>query len=232
MLTDPAFWAQLLEIIFINFLLSGDNAMVIALAARTLPDNLRNWAIIGGTGSAAVLLILFTMIITYLLQVPFLKLIGGILLLWVAIKLLIPEAESDDGDEKTPTTLFGAIGTILLANIIMSLDNVIGVAAVAKGNVILLIMGLVISIPLVALGSSLMIKLLGRFPILVTLGGGLLGWIGGDVAVTDASVEEWISDLPPQIPYIVAGTCAVFVVAVGLTLRRIQARRHTAQVAD
>jgi YjbE family integral membrane protein len=233
MLTDPTFWAALLQIIFINILLSGDNAIVIALAARTLPERERKWAVFGGTAGAVLLRILFTIIIVYLMQIPFLKLIGGILLLWIAVKLLIPEAEDGHGDSKAATTLWGAIGTIVVADAVMSLDNVIGVAAVAKDNMVLLVLGLIISIPLVVVGSTMMIKLLARFPILVTFGGALLGWIGGDVAVTDTWVAPYIEDMPPQIHHIVSGACAVLVVVVGLAIRRFQSsRRHVHQAAD
>ena len=233
MLTDPVFWAALGQIIVINMLLSGDNAIVIALAARSLPDRERKWAVVGGTAGAVLLRIIFTLIIVTLMQIPFLKLIGGVLLLWIAIKLLIPEAEENHDDGKAPTTLFGAISTIIVADAVMSLDNVIGVAAVAKDNLVLLILGLVISIPIVVVGSTIMIKLLTRFPILITLGGALLGWVGGDVAVTDAWVAPYVVGLHPQIHPIVAAGCAVFVVLVGLAIRRFQtSQRHATQAAD
>jgi len=233
MLTDPIFWAALGQIIVINMLLSGDNAIVIALAARSLPDRERKWAVVGGTAGAVLLRIIFTLIIVTLMQIPFLKLIGGLLLLWIAVKLLIPEAEENHDDGKAPTTLFGAISTIIVADAVMSLDNVIGVAAVAKDNLALLILGLVISIPIVVVGSTIMIKLLTRFPILITLGGALLGWVGGDVAVTDAWVAPYVVGLHPQIHHIVAAGCAVFVVLVGLAIRRFQtSRRHATQAAD
>ncbi len=226
MFFDHGFWVALGQIIVINMLLSGDNAIVIALAARSLPERERKWAIFGGTAGAVILRIVFTIIIVTLMQIPFLKLVGGILLLWIAVKLLIPEAEDNHEDGKAPTTLFGAITTIIVADAIMSLDNVIGVAAVAKDNFVLLVLGLVISIPIVVVGSTIMIALLTRFPILITLGGALLGWVGGDVAVTDAWVASHVADLHPQIHHIVAGSCAILVVIVGWAIQRFQTSRQ------
>ncbi len=229
--TDVQFWIALLQIIGIDILLSGDNAVVIALAARNLPAKERKWAIIGGTGGAVLLRILFATVIVFLMKVPFLKLVGGILLFWIAIKLLIPEngGDGEDGAEatiKAGPSLMGAIMTIVMADAVMSLDNVIGIAAAAKGDIILLVIGLLVSIPLVVCGSTLVLKLLDRFPILVAGGGALLGWIAGDIAVRDSGIATWIDPLMPAAHYVAAGGAAVLAVAIGHLIARYQAKRH------
>ena len=228
MLSDPFFWTALLQIIFINILLSGDNAVVIALAARSLPPRERKIAIILGSTGAVVMRILLTLVVAYLLQVPYLKLIGGILLLWIAVKLLIPEAEDGHGEGKETVSLTQACITILIADVVMSLDNVIGVAAAANGHMGLLIIGLAISIPLVIFGSTLMLRLLDKFPVLITLGGALLGWVAGDIGYTDASIGPLTADLPAVTHHVVAAAGAVMVVVVGLGLRRRATARRLA----
>jgi YjbE family integral membrane protein len=186
----PAFWLAVGKIIWINILLSGDNALVIAMACRGLRGRHRLWGMIIGAGIAVVLLIVFTGVVATLMALPYLKLIGGLALLVIAAKLLVPE---DDDDEITAgTTLWHAIRIVVIADIIMSLDNVIAVAAAANGQLSLLILGLAISIPIIVAGAALIMVVLDRFPILVWLGAMLLGWIAGEVIVSDPAVQPWL----------------------------------------
>jgi len=190
-LSDARNWVALLEIIGVNIVLSGDNAVVIALACRTLPPAQQRLAIIFGAAGAIVLRAVLTVFAVLLLTRPYLKLAGGALLLWIAIKLLLPD---DDGDGETEghAGMFAAIKTIVIADLVMSLDNVLGVAAVAKGDVILLVLGLLISMPLIIYGSTLIMGLMGRFPVLITLGAALLGYVAGEMVVSDPVVVPWI----------------------------------------
>jgi YjbE family integral membrane protein len=185
--TTPEFWIALFQIILINIVLSGDNAVVIALACRSLPPAQQKKAILFGSVGAIVLRIVLTFFAVFLLQQPYLKLVGAALLLWIGVGLL----KGDDGDEELEghANLAAAIKTIIVADLVMSLDNVIGVAAAAKGNVVLLIVGLVVSIPLIIYGSTMLLKLMQRFPIIITIGAGLLGWVAGEMAVSDPSVS-------------------------------------------
>ena len=183
MMSDPLFWTALGQITLINIVLSGDNAVVIALAARSLPAHQQKKAVMWGAGAAVIMRIVLTIIAVELLKWPFLKIIGAILLFWIAIKLLVPE--HDDENVESSDNLMKAIKTILIADLVMSLDNVIGVAAAAKGDVTLLIIGLAISIPLVIFGATLLMKVMERWPIIITIGAGLLGWVAGEMLVTD-----------------------------------------------
>src|ERR1700751_1706332 len=188
-----AFWIAVGKIIWINVLLSGDNALVIAMACRGLHGAHRLWGMIIGAGIAVVLRIAFTGIVATLMSLPYLKLVGGIALLIIAAKLLVPE---DEGDEVAAgTTLWHAVRIVVIADIIMSLDNVIAVAAAANGQLSLLILGLAISIPMIIAGAALIMMVLDRFPILVWLGALLLGWIAGDVIETDPAVQPWLHHL-------------------------------------
>ncbi len=186
----PAFWLAVGKIIWINVLLSGDNALVIAMACRGLHGRHRLWGMIIGAGIAVVLLIAFTGVVATLMALPYLKLIGGLALLVIAAKLLVPEDESDE--IAAGTTLWHAIRIVVIADIIMSLDNVIAVAAAANGQLSLLILGLAISIPVIIAGAALIMAVLDRFPILVWLGALLLGWIAGDVIEGDPAVQPWL----------------------------------------
>ena len=185
------FWLALLQIIGVNIVLSGDNAVVIALAARALPPHQQSKAIFWGSSAAVAMRIILTVVAVELLKLPALKLIGAGLLLWIAVQLLLPEEEGEDG-VKMVSSMAAAIRTILIADLVMSLDNVIGVAAVAKGSMLLLIIGLAISIPLVIFASTLLLKLMERFPVIITLGAALLGYVAGEMAVTDPLVAPWI----------------------------------------
>ncbi len=191
MLSDPLFWAALGQITLINIVLSGDNAVVIALAARSLPAHQQKQAIMWGAGAAVVMRIILTIIAVELLKWPYLKIIGAILLFWIAIKLLVPE--HDDENVESSDNLMKAIKTILIADLVMSLDNVIGVAAAAKGNVTLLVIGLAISIPLVIFGATMLMKVMEKWPVIITIGAGLLGWVAGEMLVTDPFWVDWIN---------------------------------------
>ena len=175
-LTSAGFWAALGSIILTNVVLSGDNAVVIALAARTLPPQQQNKAIFWGSAAAIILRIVLTLVAVQLLQLPYLKIIGAMLLFWIGVQLLLEEEEEvENGKEPEQKSMLSAVRTILIADLVMSLDNVLAVAAAAKDSVTLLILGLGISIPLIIFGSTLLLKLMERFPIIITLGGALLG---------------------------------------------------------
>jgi YjbE family integral membrane protein len=189
----PAFWLAVGKIIWINVLLSGDNALVIALACQGLHPRQRVWGMVIGAGIAVVLLILFTGIVATLMVLPYLKLAGGLALLAIAAKLLVPESEGDKVAEGT--SLWHAIRIVVIADIVMSLDNVIAVAAAANGQLPLLILGLAISIPMIIAGAALIMMILDRMPFLVWLGAALLGWIGGDVIATDPAIGPRLRQL-------------------------------------
>jgi YjbE family integral membrane protein len=188
-----AFWIAVGKIIWINVLLSGDNALVIAMACRGLHGRHRLWGMIIGAGIAVVLLIAFTGIVATLMALPYLKLAGGLALLVIAAKLLVPEDENNE--VAAGATLWQAIRIVVIADIIMSLDNVIAVAAAANGQLSLLILGLAISIPMIIAGAALIMMVLDRFPVLIWLGAVLLGWIAGDVIETDPAVQPWLHHL-------------------------------------
>jgi YjbE family integral membrane protein len=205
----PAFWLAVGKIIWINVLLSGDNALVIALACRGLAPRQRLWGMVIGAGIAVVLLISFTGIVAKLMVLPYLKLVGGVALLVIAAKLLVPE---DEGDDVTAgTSLWHAIRIVVIADIVMSLDNVIAVAAAANGQLPLLILGLAVSMPMIIAGAALIMMVLDRFPILVWLGAALLGWIAGDVIATDPAVHPLLQRvLAGRIALELDATSAVF----------------------
>ena len=197
--TSAAIWAALGNIILVNIVLSGDNAVVIAMAARGLRGRQQKLAIIWGSAAAIALRVVLTIFAVELLNYPYLKIVGALLLVYIGIQLL---AEGDgDGDEDSlveHTMLWAAVRTILVADLVMSLDNVIGVAAAAKGNKMLLIIGLAISIPLIVFGSTIMLKLMSRFPIIIKLGGALLGYLAGDMLVTDPAIAGWVATTIPH----------------------------------
>jgi YjbE family integral membrane protein len=189
----PTFWLSVGKIIWINVLLSGDNALVIAMACRGLHGRHRLWGMVIGAGIAVALLIVFTGVVATLMSLPYLKLVGGIALIVIAAKLLVPEDETDE--IAAGTTLWHAIRIVVIADIIMSLDNVIAVAAAANGRISLLVLGLAISIPIIIAGAALIMLVLDRFPVLVFLGAMLLGWIAGDVIATDPAVQPLLHRL-------------------------------------
>ncbi len=190
LLQSTDFWLGLLLIIWINIILSGDNAVVIALAARSLPPEQQKKAILFGSGAAVVLRIGLTVVAAMLMNLEYLQIVGGALLLWIGAQLLEGE-DDDEGESSEHSSMFAAIRTILIADLVMSLDNVIAVAAAAKGDQVLLIIGLAISIPMVIFSSTLMIKLMERFPIIITLGAALIGWVGGETMASDAVLRDF-----------------------------------------
>jgi YjbE family integral membrane protein len=185
---QPTFWVAVGKIIWINILLSGDNALVIAMACRALAPPQRLWGMILGAGVAVILRIVFTGIVATLMALPYLKLVGGLALILIAAKLVVPEEEDEDGVQSA-SHLWHAVQIVVVADIVMSLDNVIAVAAAANGSVPLLVLGLAISVPLIVAGAALIMALLNRLPILVWAGAALLGWIAGDVIATDPAVH-------------------------------------------
>ncbi|HXD40301.1 MAG TPA: TerC family protein [Ramlibacter sp.] len=225
-LQSAEFWIGLVKIIWINIILSGDNAVVIALAARTLPANQQLKAVVFGSGAAVVLRVVLTVVAAKLLALSYLQIVGGLLLLWIGVQLLGDEDENDAGEVKHHGNLLSAIRTILIADLIMSLDNVIAVAAASQGSMLLLILGLAISIPLVIFGSTLMIKLMERFPIIVVIGAGLIGWVGGEAVIGDNVLKELVA-ASPWLHYAVPAAGAAFVVGVGKAIQA-RARMNTA----
>ncbi len=213
-LMDVRNWLALLEIIGVNIILSGDNAVVIALACRSLPPTQQRLAILFGSVGAIVLRVVLTGFAVLLLNRPYLKLVGGVLLLWIAVKLLLPEDEGG-GETEDKAGMVAAIQTIVIADLVMSLDNVLGVAAVAKGDLALLILGLLISMPLIIYGSTLIMKLMGKFPVVITLGAALLGYVAGEMAVSDPVVASWIETNMPILHSLAAIMGAVLVVLTG-----------------
>ena len=226
-LSSGALWAALGSIILANIVLSGDNAVVIAMAARTLPAHLQKKAIFWGSGAAIVMRIILTLIAVEMLKWPYLKIVGALLLLYIGISLLSEESGDADG-HKEIGSLRAAIQTILVADLVMSLDNVLAVAAAAKGNTVLLIIGLAVSIPLIIFGSTLMLKVMDRFPIIITLGAALLGFLAGEMLLTDPAVTARFGELSHDVVNAAGALGAVLVVAVGLWLqRRARARPIT-----
>lgn len=223
MLQHSDFWIGLIKIVWINIILSGDNAVVIALAARSLPPAQQKRAVLFGSGAAVVLRIILTVVAAKLLALPYLQIIGGLLLLWIGVQLLGGDEEGD-GEGKSHSGLMAAIRTILIADLVMSLDNVIAVAAAAQGNMVLLILGLAISIPLVIFGSTLMIKLMERFPVIVVLGAALIGWVAGETITSDAALKGVLGETP-WMHYGAAALCAALVLMVG----KFTQRRNSAE---
>ena len=207
------FWVTLGQIMMINIVLSGDNAVVIAMASRSLPPRQQKQAIFFGSFGAIVLRVILTFFAVMLLGLPWLKIIGAVLLGWIGIQMLLPE----DGDEEISAhaQLWSAIKTIVVADFIMSLDNVLGVAAAAKGSLLLLVLGLAISIPLIIYGSTFILKLMNRFPSIITIGGGVLGWVAGEMAIADPIVSPWVEGNADWLHNVAPMIGALSVVAVG-----------------
>ena len=210
-----------LEVIWVNIVLSGDNAVVIALACRGLPANQRRMGMALGAGVAIVLRLIFTLLVVQLLATPFLKIIGALLLLWIAVKLLTEE--EGDGEDKIQASerLWHAVRTVAIADMVMSLDNVLAIAAVAKGNTAMLVFGLAISIPLIVAGATLVMAVLARFPLLVWAGAALLGWVAGDMFASDPWLVGQIGEsVAHQAELAAAAGGAILVVAAGYVLRK------------
>jgi len=223
---DPGFWLAVLQIIWIDVLLSGDNAVVIALACRKLPPRQRVWGIVLGTVVAISLRVVFAGLVTTLMQMPYLKLVGGVLLLWIAVKLLGPEENDKNGQIEQVDNLWRAIRIVAIADVVMSLDNVIAIAAVAEKfdapeNYALLMFGLAVSIPLIMAGAAIVINLLEKYPIVVWAGAALLGWIAGEIIAKDPLFTANLDPATAHMVWIIGATLgAFFVVGAGMVRRR------------
>ena len=229
MLSSSFFWVTLAQIIMINIVLSGDNAVVIALASRSLPAKQQKQAILFGSFGAIILRIILTFFAVYLLGLPWLKIIGALLLFWIAVKMLMPEDE--EANLEAHDHLWGAIKTIIVADFVMSLDNVLGVAAAAKGNAVLLVLGLAISIPLIVYGSTLILKLMQRWPIIITLGGAILGWVAGEMMITDPVISGWVDGQAKWLHTIAPAFGAALVIAMGKWMTTFRMPKESAQQA-
>lgn len=224
---QPLFWLALLKIIWINILLSGDNAVVIAMACRSLPDNLRRWGMILGAGVAVGMRVVFTAVVATLLGLPWLKIVGSLALMYIAVDLVLPEEEGGDGGVAGHDNLWRAVGTIAVADLVMSLDNVVAIAAVADGNWTLIIIGLIISIPMIIAGAALIMSLLSRFPALVWAGAALLGWVAGEMFVSDVKIHDIFGEaFAHNMEYPVAAAGALLVLAIGWTIARMRKGQH------
>ncbi|HEX4870836.1 MAG TPA: TerC family protein [Nevskiaceae bacterium] len=222
-LADPGLWVQILQIIAIDILLGGDNAVVIALASRRLPAEQRRQAIFWGVFGAIALRVVLIFFALQLLNLPFLKVVGGVLLLWIGVKLLLPQEGEGHDNIEASTHLVGAVRTIIVADAVMSVDNVIAVAGAAKGDMGLVVFGIAISVPIIVWGSRLVLHLMDRYPVVITFGAALLGWIGGEMIVGDVVVKPYLGDAAGWLHYLTAALGAALVVVTG---RALAARRR------
>jgi YjbE family integral membrane protein len=213
--SSPEFWTALVQIIGVNIVLSGDNAVVIALAARSLPPKQKKKAVVYGSLAAIVMRVILTIVAAKIMTLPWLKVIGSALLLWIGVKLIVPENGDGQREGASVSNTVAAIRTILIADLVMSLDNVIAVAAAAKDSVTLLVLGLALSIPLIIFGSTLILRLMDRFPLIITLGGALLGYVAGEMAIADSAIAQWIAEQAYWLRYGAPVIGALSVVAVG-----------------
>ena len=241
---QPAFWLAALQIIGVNIILSGDNAVVIALACRMLPPKQRLWGMILGAGVAVALRVVFTLVVAQAMEYPFLKLAGGVLLLWVAVKLVVPDEEGGEGKVAAGENLWRAVRIVAIADIVMSLDNVIAIAAAADTAALrvdpshaaaiktsLIIFCLATSVPLIIAGSALLMAVLERYPILVWAGGALLGWVAGDIMAKDQALLWWFSpEVLHSLHFWAAAAGAVLVVTTGYVLLKARRRRTAEEV--
>lgn len=227
---SPQFWIAVLQIIAIDILLGGDNAVVIALACRNLPEKQRKLGIFWGVFGAIALRVVITIFAVTLLAIPFLKIIGAVLLMWIGLKLVMPQEGEGEHNIDASASLMGAVKTIIVADFVMSLDNVIAVAAAAKDSTALIVFGLVVSVPIIVWCSTFILKMMERYPVIIVLGGGLLGYIAGDMFVRDPVLKDWMdANLAWLRDYHVAGIIgAVLVIAVGKTLAVRAARAQAA----
>lgn len=240
MMLSPEFWEGLVKILLVNIVLSGDNAVVIALASRSLPAHLRSKAVWLGAGGAVVLRLIFCFFIVELIAIPYLKIIGAALLVWIGVKMLVPEHDENEHEENGEVAkagIWSAVKTIVVADAVMSLDNVIAIVAAAKGDIMLIGIGLAVSVPLIIYGSTLILKILIRFPIFITLGAGLIGWIAGEIWLSDPAVAAWSKAVMDThghwLEYAAAASGAVIVVVAGkLIASRVVARREQEKPVD
>ena len=226
-----SFWLAVGQIIMIDILLGGDNAVVIALACRNLPDKLRTRGIIYGTAGAIILRVILIAFALALLAIPYLKIVGAVLLLWIGVKLLQPEAE-DDHNISSSDKLWAAVKTVIVADLVMSIDNVLAIAGAAQGahqdhQLALVVFGLLVSIPIIVAGSQLVLKLMARFPVVITLGAMLLGWIAGQMAYSDPAIRPYLPEADFW-GYVVAAAGALLVLAIG---KFMQSRQQPAAAA-
>jgi YjbE family integral membrane protein len=229
---SPEFWIAVLQIIAIDILLGGDNAVVIALACRNLPERQRKLGIMWGVAGAITLRVILTIFAVTLLSIPYLKIVGAVLLAWIAIKLVLPQ-EGEGGHEiDASDSLVGAIKTIIIADLVMSLDNVLAVAGAAKDSWALIVFGLLVSIPIILYCSTLVLKLMDRFPWIIILGGGLLGWIAAGMAIHDVAVKDWVALNWPWAEYALPALGASIVMAIGWYLARSAAAAKSERVAE
>jgi len=225
-LGDPETWMALVKIAIINVVLSGDNAVVIALACRSLPPRQQRNAFIVGTGGIVVLMTVLTAFAAWLMTLPWIQAIGSLLLLWIGVKLLLPE--DGEGSVKGSSNFWDAVRTIVIADIVMSLDNVLGMAGAAKGHLGMLFVGLLITMPLILFGSALLMRLMERFPVFVTIGAGVLGYVAGDMAVGDLAVKDYVELHAHYLDWLAPIVGALFVVIAG----KLLARRKSQPAAD
>ena len=218
--------AALAKIMLINVVLSGDNAVVIALACRRLSPRHQRLAFLWGSLGVVVLMVALTACIVFLLKLPYLELVGSAMLIWIGVMLLVAEDEAEEGQVAQKSTLAAAIRTIIIADMIMSLDNVLAMAAAADGHIWMLAVGLVITVPVILFGSALLMKLMERYPIFILVGAALIGWVAGEMAVSDPAIKGWV-DVNAAILHTLAPiACAVFVIGTGKWVERMQRRRE------
>ena len=229
-LGDPETWMALVKIAIINVVLSGDNAVVIALACRSLPPRQQRNAFIVGTGGIVVLMTVLTAFAAWLMTLPWIQAIGSLLLLWIGVKLLLPE--DGEGSVKDSSNFWDAVRTIVIADIVMSLDNVLGMAGAAKGHLGMLFVGLLITMPLILFGSALLMRLMERFPVFVTIGAGVLGYVAGDMAVGDLAVKDYVELHAHYLDWLAPIVGALFVVIAGKLLARRKLARADADTSS
>jgi YjbE family integral membrane protein len=210
----------LVEIMTLNIVLSGDNAVVIALACRRLSPAHQKQAFMWGSVGVVVLMLLLTAFVVFLMELPYLQIVGSVLLLWIGIKLLVAGEEGEDGKVEEKSTLAAAIKTIIIADIVMSLDNVLAMAGAAKGHLWMLGVGLVITIPVILFGSALLMKLMEKFPVFITIGAALIGWVAGEMLISDPAIKDWVDASAAYLHWVSPVVCAVLVIAAGKIMER------------
>ena len=220
----------LTQIMVINVVLSGDNAVVIALACRKLTPRHQKLAFIWGSVGVVALMVILTAFIVFLLSLPYLEIAGSLLLLWIGIKLLVAEDEGDEGGVEQKDTLAAAIRTIIIADMVMSLDNVLAMAAAAKGHLWMLMVGLVITVPVILFGSALLMKLMERYPVFILIGAGLIGWVSGEMIISDPSIKDWVDANAHILHWVSPAACAALVVITGKTIEHLR-KRKSADIA-
>ncbi len=232
-LANPQFWVAVAQIILIDILLSGDNAVVIALACRNLPERQRRLGIFWGVGGAIALRVSLTFFAVSLLTLPYVKLVGAALLVWIGVKLIAPEDSGGSHEIRAASNLMGAIRTVIIADFVMSLDNVLAVAAAARDSVFLLIFGLALSIPLMVWASQLILRLMDRFPVIITVGGALLGWIALSMAISDPLVKSDLEPYKAWLGWVAPTIGALVVIAAGrlMALRRPAVEKKVVDLA-